>query len=40
MQYEEFEEEQAKSENLSITQRLDGLKLSKWHKFIIICLGF
>ena len=39
MKYDEFEEENFNIDTLSITKRLDTLKYSRWHIFIIICLG-
>ena len=39
MKYDEFAEENFNIENLSITTRLDNLKYSKWHLFVIGCLG-
>lgn len=39
MKYDHFEEENFNIDCLSITKRLDNLNYSKWHFFIIACLG-
>lgn len=39
MKYDRFEEENFNIDCLSITKRLDNLNYSRWHFFIIACLG-
>lgn len=39
MKYDEFDRDNFNNDTLSITKRLDNLKSSKWHIFIIACLG-
>ena len=39
MKYDDFSSATLSPDSLAITKRLDNLKYSKWHLFIITCLG-